>query len=111
MGKFSTYLKRGSVNTQFRQIPFPDGGWTLGTPTVNSLTATRLAGIFPPDTQWGVRWRPTAGGAFTQEPLAAGTTIVIGGLTTATNYTVQAAFFNGTVQSSDWSPVKTASTV
>lgn len=111
MGKFATYLKRGNAGQPFQFGQFPDGGWTFAGLSTTSFRASRLAGFFTGYNQWSIRWRPTAGGAFIQETPSAVTQIDVLGLTPATSYTAQAAFFNNGVQVSDWSPVKVASTL
>jgi hypothetical protein len=111
MGKFATYAKRGAPVNPFPFGQFPSGGWTWAGLSTTSMRATRLAGFFPGFDRWTIRWRLTSGGAFTQEPTTTGTQIDVLGLTPATSYTAQAAFFSGTTQVSDWSDVKVASTL
>jgi hypothetical protein len=106
MGKFAQYLKRGSASQHGLMSGPIDADWTVGTPTATTIPLTRVAAIPAGATQ--MLWRAinaatgALGSPFNGSPLS--------GLTTATQYKVQAAWFNGSIQVSDASPVKLVTT-
>lgn len=106
MGKWSTYQKRGSA-AFFGTMPAPaDADWTVGTPTTTTIPCTRVAAVPGGATQ--MLWR--AINNTTNVLAAAFQASPVSGLTTGTQYRVQAAWFNGGVQVSDASPAKLATT-
>lgn len=109
MGKWATYQKRGSAPF-FGTIPqFPLTGFSVTLPTVNGFTVGRTTPIPEPADSYGARFRTTAGGAWVNTAQSTGN-IVVNTAASLTDYTVQAAWFKGTVQLSDWSPVRTITT-
>lgn len=99
MGKWATYQKRGGSEA-FGSLPQPLGAptdWTIGAPTTTTIPLTRVAAI--PAGATAMLWRAiknsdgTLGSPFNGSPLS--------GLTTGTQYRVQAAWFNGAQQVSE----------
>lgn len=100
MGKWAQYSKRGSA-LLFGSIPAPAiADFTIGSPTATTIPVTRVAPI--PAGSTAMLWRATNNA--TGVLAAAYTGSPISGLVTATQYRVQAAWFNGSQQVSDSSP-------
>jgi hypothetical protein len=100
VGKWAQYSKRGSAPL-FGNVAAPAlADFTVGVPTATTIPLTRVAAI--PAGSTSMLWRAinNATGVltapFNPSPLT--------GLTTATQYRVQAAWFNGSQQVSDPSP-------
>lgn len=107
MGKFATYLKRGSSRVSFALPPPLVGDWTLTSPLVATIRFTKVAAFPPGAFQWAGRLRATVGGTWAMTALQAGPTVDVGG-TTGINYTGQFAWFDSAGrQISEWSDAKT----
>jgi hypothetical protein len=107
MGKWATYQRRGG-SSMFGSLaaPGPSGGdWTIGTVTATTIPTTRVAPVPSGAVSMLFRAINNVTGAVTQ-PFNTS----IAGLTTATAYRVQAAWFNGTQQVSEASPATLVTT-
>lgn len=104
MGKFAQYRKRGSA-PQFGSMAAPaDADWTIGVTTSSTIPTTRVAPI--PAGATSMLWRAIVAAT----GVAGAYTGTLSGLLSATQYKVQAAWFNGAQKVSDDSAVKLATT-
>lgn len=104
MGKWASYRKRGSAAQHgFLQAP-QIGDWTVGAPTATTLTITRVAAIPGGASSMGILTVNVLTGNFVSlTGPTASTPFNVTGLTPATAYRLQAAWFSGTLRISDWS--------
>lgn len=105
MGKYATYLKRGTSH-QFGSMAAPEAAdWTLTSPSAGNYTVTRLIAIPPPATRWGARLRQAATAWSMTTPQAASP--ITGSAGSGVTYFGQIAWFDSnSLQLSPWSDVK-----
>lgn len=105
MGKFATYLKRGTSKQFGSMAPPISTDWSLTSAIAGQYSAARLVPIPPPATVWGVRLR-TATGAW-GAPNQNSATPITGAATSGQIYFAQIAWFNAALeQLSPWSDTK-----
>lgn len=112
MGKHAQYLKRGTVHHFGTMSPPIPAEWAINSTTINSILVDRLVAVPSPGTFTVARAIKVSDGSLAaSQPGWSGTTGTIVGLTGATQYRVQIAWRIGSVQISDWSDVKLATTL
>lgn len=112
MGKFATYLKRGSAAGRYSLAPPEDAAWAIGTVTTTSIQGT-LLGSFPPNaTTFILRAIKDSDGSVAGTANSSGSSATVTGLTTGTLYRMQIAWRGGSpaTQMSEYSAVKLQAT-
>jgi hypothetical protein len=111
MGKWAAGRKRGTARQQGFLAAPGSADWSCTGTSTTAITATQIASM-PPGADGFRAYAQISGAATrTQGSTGSGGTSIVSGLTTGTTYNVAVCWCLGLAQVSDWSAIKTATTL